>query len=84
VVVRVRDVLQIPGRRGVHRFPIPHAREIADAPLDAVPQVSWGDAVLAVTYSGLCVGVSKRNPGGDFPRMSPATAVVVVRAPSGG
>ena len=43
----------------VSRYLIPHARAIADAPEDNVPQVSWGAAVLAVTYRGLCAGVSK-------------------------
>lgn len=38
---------------------LPYAREIADAPLDDVPQFSWGSAVLAATYRGLCAGCSK-------------------------
>lgn len=38
---------------------IPLARAIADAPLDDVPQFSWGFAVLAATYRGLCTGVAK-------------------------
>ena len=31
-----------------------YAREIADAPEDEVPTWSWGSAVLAATYRGLC------------------------------
>jgi hypothetical protein len=31
----------------VARYLIPHARRIANAPLDAVPQISWGNSVLA-------------------------------------
>ena len=38
---------------------IPLARSIADAPLHEVPQFSWGSAVLAATYRGLCTGVTK-------------------------
>ena len=33
---------------------LPYARAIAEAPLDDVPQYSWGSAVLAATYRGLC------------------------------
>jgi hypothetical protein len=40
----------------VVRYLIPHARRIADAPLDVVPQISWGNSVLASTYRGLCSG----------------------------
>jgi hypothetical protein len=43
----------------VMRYLIPHARRIADAPLDVVPQISWGNSVLASAYRGLCSGVSK-------------------------
>jgi hypothetical protein len=38
----------------VSRYLIPHARRIADTPLDAVPQISWGNVVLVCTYRGLC------------------------------
>jgi hypothetical protein len=31
----------------------------ADAPLDFVPQISWGNSVLASAYRGLCSGVLK-------------------------
>jgi hypothetical protein len=43
----------------VVRYLIPHARRIADAPLDVVPQISWGNSVLASAYSGMCLGVLK-------------------------
>ena len=32
---------------------------IADAFLDAVPQISWGSAVLVCLYRGLCMAVAK-------------------------
>ena len=35
---------------------LPYAREIADGDED-VPPNSWGEAVLAATYRGLCDGV---------------------------
>ena len=38
---------------------IPLARSIADAPLHEMPQFSWGSAVLAASYRGLCTGVTK-------------------------
>jgi hypothetical protein len=38
------------------RYLIPHARRIADAPLDAMPQISWGNAVLADTYRACAQG----------------------------
>jgi hypothetical protein len=43
----------------VARYLIPYARRITDAPLDVVPQISWGNSVLAGAYRGLCSGVSK-------------------------
>jgi hypothetical protein len=43
----------------VARYLIPHTRRIADAPLDVVPQISWGNSVLASAYKGLCLGVLK-------------------------
>src|SRR5438105_1600157 len=39
-----------------------YAREIADAPEDEVPTWSWGSAVLAATYRGLCEACSKNKP----------------------
>ncbi|KAF8762429.1 hypothetical protein HU200_009389 [Digitaria exilis] len=38
---------------------LPVARAIADVPLDDLPQYSWGSAVLAATYRGLCKCVMK-------------------------
>jgi hypothetical protein len=38
----------------VSRCLIPWAQRIADAPLKQMPQISWGSAVLAATYRGLC------------------------------
>src|SRR5438128_8134485 len=38
----------------VDRILMPYVREIADAAEDDVPTWSWGSAVLAATYSGLC------------------------------
>jgi hypothetical protein len=43
----------------VSKFLIPYTRRIADAPLDAVPQINWGNVVLTDTYKGLCREVSK-------------------------
>jgi hypothetical protein len=43
----------------VARYLIPNARRITDAPLDAMPQIHWGNSVLASAYRGLCLGVSK-------------------------
>jgi hypothetical protein len=43
----------------VLRYLIPHPRRIADAPLDVVPQISWGNSVLASAYRGLCSVVLK-------------------------
>ena len=43
----------------VSRFLIPHARRIADATVEEMPQINWGAAVLAATYRGLCTGCTK-------------------------
>jgi hypothetical protein len=37
---------------------IPWAQRIADAPLEQMPQISWGSAVLVATYRGLCSAVT--------------------------
>jgi hypothetical protein len=34
-------------------------QRIADAPLEQMPQISWGSAVLAATYGGLCSAVTR-------------------------
>jgi hypothetical protein len=38
---------------------IPLAQRIADAPLEQMPQIIWGSAVLAATYRGLCSVVTR-------------------------
>jgi hypothetical protein len=43
----------------VSRYMIPWAQTIADAPLEQMPQISWGCVVLAATYRGLCSVVSR-------------------------
>src|SRR5438132_779982 len=45
----------------VDRILMPYVREIADAAQDDVPTWSWGSAVLAATYRGLCDACSKTN-----------------------
>jgi hypothetical protein len=50
----------------VARYLISHARRIADTPLDAVPQISWGNSVLAGAYRGLCSRVSKGRATGPI------------------
>ena len=42
----------------VDRILLPYAREIADA-VEDVPPYSWGSAVIAATYHGLCDGYRK-------------------------
>jgi hypothetical protein len=58
VVVRLRDVLWVPGGV-VSRFLIPHTRRIADAIVEEMPQINRGAAVLAAAYKGLCTGCTK-------------------------
>jgi hypothetical protein len=43
----------------VSRCMMPWAQRIADAPLEQMPQISWGSAVLASTYRGLCSAVTR-------------------------
>lgn len=50
----------------VDRGLIHYARAIADAELGAVPQWSWGSAVLAATYRALCEACCKTDPGAIF------------------
>jgi hypothetical protein len=38
----------------VSRYMIPWAQMIADTPLEQMPQINWGSAILAATYRGLC------------------------------
>jgi hypothetical protein len=43
----------------VSRCMIPWAQRIANAPIEQMPQISWGGAVLAATYRGLCSVVTR-------------------------
>jgi hypothetical protein len=43
----------------VSRCMIPWAQRIADAHVEQIPQISWGSAVLAATYWGLCSAVTR-------------------------
>src|SRR5881394_2015063 len=45
----------------VDRVLMPYALEIADAADEDVPTWSWGSAVLAATYRGLCDTCSKNK-----------------------
>jgi hypothetical protein len=54
----VGAVLRVSGRlRVAVRDPL--AQRINDAPLEKMPQISWGSAVLAATYRGLCSAVTR-------------------------
>ena len=48
----------------VDRVLVSYAQEIADADEDAIPLYSWGSAVLACTYRGLCKA-SQQNDRND-------------------
>jgi hypothetical protein len=54
----VGAVLRVSGRLRVAVHD-PLAQRIADAPLEQMPQISWGSAVLAATYRGLCSAVTR-------------------------
>jgi hypothetical protein len=43
----------------VSRYMIPWAQRITDAPLEQMPQISWGSTVLVATYRGLCSVVTR-------------------------
>jgi hypothetical protein len=43
----------------VSRYLLLWDQKIADSPLDQIPQISWGSAVLAATYRGLCLVVPR-------------------------
>ena len=47
----------------VNKILMPYAWEIADAADDDVPTWSWGSAVLAATYHGLCDASSRTIEG---------------------
>jgi hypothetical protein len=38
---------------------IPWSQRITDSPFEQMPQISWGIAVLAATYWGLCSAVTR-------------------------
>jgi hypothetical protein len=42
----------------VSRYLLSWAQRIADPPIEEMPRISWGNAVLAATYRGLCSVVS--------------------------
>ena len=46
----------------VDKILLPYARELADAEDDEMPTYSWGSAVLAATYRGLCEACVKVKP----------------------
>ncbi|WVZ91587.1 hypothetical protein U9M48_037737 [Paspalum notatum var. saurae] len=50
----------------VDKVLIPYAQEIADTPKDDVPIWSWGSAVLAATYRGLCDACIKDDSNARF------------------
>lgn len=50
----------------VDKILMPYAREIADADEDQVPTWSWGSAVLAATYRGLCDACIKDDDRARF------------------
>jgi hypothetical protein len=43
-------------RDSVSRYLIPWTQRIADAPLEQMPQISWGSAVLVATQRGVVFG----------------------------
>ena len=47
----------------VDKILMPYTREIADAADDDVPTWSWGSAVLATMYRGLCDASSRTTEG---------------------
>jgi hypothetical protein len=62
----------------VPMYLILHARRITDVPLDAVPQIIWGNSVLASAYRGAVLGgVEGSCSGADPSRLSsPSLALV--------
>jgi hypothetical protein len=50
--------LRVSGRL-VSRYMIPWAQRIGDAPLEQMPQISWGSVVRETTYWGMCSAVSR-------------------------
>jgi hypothetical protein len=65
----------------VARYLIPHARRIADVPLDVVPQISWGNSVLVSAYRGVVLGgVEGLCDRADPSRLSSTSSTLVPRA----
>ncbi|XP_066166193.1 uncharacterized protein [Oryza sativa Japonica Group] len=50
----------------VDRGLVHYARSIADAAVGEVPQWSWGSALLAAQYRGLCEACTRTDPGAIF------------------
>lgn len=48
---------------------IPIARAIADRPLEEIPQLSWGSAVLCWMYRGLCQACIRKKPNSNLTGM---------------
>jgi hypothetical protein len=59
----------------VSKYKIPYARMFTDTPMDAVPHISWGSALLSATYRGLCTIVWK----GDIRQGMLLSCVVLVQ-----
>jgi hypothetical protein len=59
----------------VSKYKIPCTRMFTDTPMDAVPQISWGSAILSATYMGLCTIVWK----GDIRQGILLSCVVLVQ-----
>lgn len=45
------------------------ARDIADSELEQIPRLSWGSAVLAWTYRGLCQACVRKKPNSNLTGM---------------
>jgi hypothetical protein len=63
----------------VARYPIPHARRIADAPLHVVPHISWGNSVLACVQGPLLWGFEGSFGGADPSQLSSPSSALVPR-----
>jgi len=64
----------------VDRILLPYAREIADAE-DDLPPYSWGSAVLAATYRGLCDWCSKTDGEAIFSGCPPSVLLHQSQSP---
>nr|CAD40694.3 OSJNBa0083D01.11 [Oryza sativa Japonica Group] len=60
-----RWLLQFTGH-AVDKGLVHYARSIADAAVGEVPQWSWGSALLAALYRGLCEACTKTDPSATF------------------